>query len=78
MDKKETQYYHALRILEDNCTGCTACVRVCPTEAIRVRNRKARIDANRCVDCGRCLETCEFHAIIPRSDPLGHNPQVQV
>jgi iron only hydrogenase large subunit-like protein len=70
MDKKETQYYHALRILEDNCTGCTACVRVCPTEAIRVRNRKARIDANRCVDCGRCLETCEFHAIIPRSDPL--------
>jgi iron only hydrogenase large subunit-like protein len=70
MDKQEKKYYHALQILEDNCTGCTACVRVCPTEAIRVRNRKAHIDPNRCVDCGKCIEACEFHAIIPRSDPL--------
>ncbi len=70
MDKQETKYYHALHILEDNCSGCTACVRVCPTEAIRVRNRKAQIDPNRCVDCGKCVEACEFHAIIPGSDPL--------
>ncbi len=70
MDKQETKYYHALQILADNCTGCTACVRVCPTEAIRVRDRKAQIDPNRCVDCGKCVEACEFHAIIPRSDPL--------
>ncbi|MDD4223843.1 MAG: [Fe-Fe] hydrogenase large subunit C-terminal domain-containing protein [Candidatus Cloacimonetes bacterium] len=70
MDKQDSKYYHALHILEDNCTGCTACVRVCPTEAIRVRNRKAQIDPNRCVDCGKCVEACQFHAIIPRSDPL--------
>lgn len=70
MDNKEKKYFHALQILEDNCTGCTACVRVCPTEAIRVRDRKARIDPNRCVDCGACIFACKFHAIIPRSDPL--------
>ena len=70
MENKEKKYYHALQILEDNCTGCTACVRVCPTEAIRVRDRKAHIDPNRCVDCGNCVTVCPFHAIIPRSDPL--------
>ena len=70
MNRKDSKYFHAIQILEDNCTGCTACVRVCPTEAIRVRDRKAYIDPNRCVDCGNCVSICEFHAIIPSSDPL--------
>ena len=70
MNKPDSKYFHAIQILEDNCTGCTACVRVCPTEAIRVRDRKASIDPNRCVDCGNCVTACEFHAIIPASDPL--------
>lgn len=69
-DMSEKRYYHAIQILDDNCTGCTACVRVCPTEAIRVRDRKATIDQNRCIDCGNCVTACQFHAIIPRSDPL--------
>jgi iron only hydrogenase large subunit-like protein len=67
---EDRKYYHAIQILEDNCTGCTACVRVCPTEAIRVRDRKAQIDQTRCIDCGNCVSACQFHAIIPRSDPL--------
>ncbi len=70
MNSIDKKYFHAIQILRDNCTGCTACVRVCPTEAIRVRNRKAHIDSNRCIDCGNCVTACPFHAIIPRSDPL--------
>lgn len=70
MNEEKKNYFHALQILEDNCTGCTACVRVCPTEAIRVRDRKASIDPNRCIDCGNCVSICQFHAIIPRSDSL--------
>ncbi|MCB5259589.1 MAG: [Fe-Fe] hydrogenase large subunit C-terminal domain-containing protein [Candidatus Cloacimonetes bacterium] len=80
MNKQNCKYFHAIQILEDNCTGCTACVRVCPTEAIRVRDRKAYIDPNRCVDCGNCVSACEFHAIIPSSDPLDiiHNYKYKV
>ncbi len=70
MQEIEKKYYHAIQIVSENCTGCTACVRVCPTEAIRVRERKASIDNSRCIDCGMCVEVCQFHAIIPRSDPL--------
>ncbi|HOD17721.1 MAG TPA: [Fe-Fe] hydrogenase large subunit C-terminal domain-containing protein [Candidatus Cloacimonadota bacterium] len=70
MTAQEKKYYHALQIIPDNCTGCTACVRVCPTEAIRVRNGKVKIDPNRCVDCGNCITTCRFHAILPKSDGL--------
>ena len=70
MTAQEKRYYHALQIIPDNCTGCTACVRVCPTEAIRVRNGKVKIDPNRCVDCGNCINTCRFHAILPKSDGL--------
>jgi iron only hydrogenase large subunit-like protein len=66
----EKKYYHAIQIVSDNCTGCTSCVKVCPTEAIRVRNGKAQIDPNRCVDCGNCVTICQFHAILPKSDPL--------
>lgn len=70
MKASDKKYYHALQIISDNCTGCTACVRVCPTEAIRVRDGKAQIDTTRCVDCGNCVNICPFHAIMPKSDPL--------
>ena len=61
-------YFHALRIKQGNCTGCTACVKVCPTEAIRIRNKTVIIDERRCIDCGNCIEACSFNAIVPYSD----------
>jgi hypothetical protein len=39
-------------------------MKVCPTKAIRVRERKARINYERCIDCGECLRICSCNAVL--------------
>ncbi|OQY36991.1 MAG: hypothetical protein B6226_05730 [Candidatus Cloacimonetes bacterium 4572_65] len=65
---QKNEYFHALTIKQENCTGCTACVKVCPTEAIRIRNKEVIFDGLRCIDCGNCIEACNFNAITPYAD----------
>lgn len=45
------------------CTGCAACVRVCPSDAIRIISNKAVIDPTKCIECGNCIEACPVNAI---------------
>lgn len=52
------------------CRGCTTCIKICPTEAIRVRSGKAAILNARCIDCGKCIQTCPHKAIKSVSYPL--------
>jgi len=61
-------FHHALKIREDICTGCSLCMRVCPTGALRIRDGKARLIEDRCVDCGECFRQCPVHAIIIEQD----------
>lgn len=56
-------FYHALKINEKTCIGCSHCMNACPTEAIRVWNGKAIIDDDQCVDCGECERVCPVNAI---------------
>ena len=54
-------------ILQDKCTGCTACTKVCPTGAISGSVKQPHsIDIDKCVKCGACMEKCRFGAIIKR------------
>ena len=46
----------------EKCTGCTTCVRHCPTEAIRINGGHAEIDTDRCIDCGECIRLCPHNA----------------
>ncbi len=46
----ERQIYHALKVDQDICYGCTHCMDVCPTEAIRIKDGCALILKKRCVD----------------------------
>ncbi|MBV2246011.1 MAG: 4Fe-4S binding protein [Lentimicrobium sp.] len=61
---EQNNFHHALKIREDLCIGCSHCMNVCPTEAIRVRHGKAVLYGDRCVDCGECFRVCPVSAII--------------
>jgi len=51
-------------IVEDKCTGCTACVRACPVSAIQGEKRLPHfIDQQKCIRCGACYDKCKFNAI---------------
>ncbi|MGI6478029.1 MAG: NADH-ubiquinone oxidoreductase-F iron-sulfur binding region domain-containing protein [Salinivirgaceae bacterium] len=58
--KELMQYF----INPDNCTGCTACARVCPVGAITgERKQPHTINQDLCIKCGACIEKCKFNAI---------------
>jgi len=65
-----TQKYHAIQVDAEKCIGCIHCMKICPTEAIRVRNGLAEITGERCVDCGNCMRVCPTEAFYLLQDDL--------
>jgi electron transport complex protein RnfB len=50
--------------ISSTCTGCTACINICPVKAITgSRNNLHVIDATICIDCGACGKICPFQAV---------------
>jgi len=46
------------------CTGCRACVRVCPTGAITGERKEPHVlNQELCIKCGACYEKCRFDAV---------------
>lgn len=68
MTQQKTGFYHSLKIDEEKCFGCSLCMNICPTKAIRVRMGKATIMEDRCIDCGECYRICPVNAIITQQD----------
>lgn len=69
---ENVNFHHALKIREDLCIGCSHCMNVCPTEAIRVKNGKSVLFGDRCVDCGECFRVCPVSAIIIDHDDFNY------
>ncbi len=55
-------YEHSVQLDPNKCTGCTTCLRRCPTEAIRIHDGHAVINQERCIDCGECIRVCPHKA----------------
>jgi NADH:ubiquinone oxidoreductase subunit F (NADH-binding) len=51
-------------VLSEKCTGCLACKKACPTEAITGTLKEVHsIIQTKCIKCGACKEACRFEAI---------------
>ena len=56
------------------CTGCGACLNVCPTAAITMKEKKAGhiypvINSQKCLNCGKCQKICPVNQSV-----LFYNP----
>jgi Ni,Fe-hydrogenase III small subunit/Pyruvate/2-oxoacid:ferredoxin oxidoreductase delta subunit len=60
----------ALKVDASKCAdGCTACVPVCPTQAIiRPAGKPMSLDLGRCIFCAACVEVCPTKAITQTGD----------
>lgn len=61
MSKSKLSPY--VRFNEDICTGCIDCVRVCPTQSLRIRSKKPVVMPNHCIGCGECIRICPAGAV---------------
>lgn len=51
------------------CSGCGACVQVCPQAAIRIGPHGRRIDWEMCDQCLLCTAVCQYGALAQSGDP---------
>lgn len=50
-----------------DCCGCTACMAICPKNAIKMKEDEEGflypcIDRNECINCRRCISVCPIGA----------------
>lgn len=45
------------------CQACGACVEICPSKAIFIRDKKGLIDSSLCIGCASCIAICTRGAI---------------
>lgn len=55
-----------IKVNWDKCTHCTACVSICPTDALYIKDRKTMevaFDPEKCIACELCIRPCPPRAI---------------
>ena len=53
-----------VKIDEEKCTGCGACINTCPSDVFEMKNEKATVkDEDACIACRACESACPENAI---------------
>ncbi len=52
-----------IKINEDECYTCGACVGVCPVGVLAIESGEWKIDHEGCIDCGFCVDVCPVGAL---------------
>jgi energy-converting hydrogenase A subunit Q len=58
-----TSPHRVIKVSEDTCIGCGACIKECPVDCIQLEMPSPVHIRDECVFCGKCVETCPFQAI---------------
>lgn len=51
------------KVNQELCTGCEACIDMCPMETIVIEDGKAYIVEENCSGCRACIMACPVEAI---------------
>ena len=57
------RFFMTVKVDIDKCTGCGACVDVCPNDALAMDGDKVKVDDANCIDCGVCVDECPVEAL---------------
>jgi len=52
------------------CQKCLKCLRVCPVEAISIKDERVKINKSRCINCGKCVDTCVNQGLLAKGSTL--------
>lgn len=67
-------------ILPDRCSGCGACVQICPYQVLGLNADKEGFlvpsiyDIDKCIDCGVCIKVCQIHQV--KGQNLNNEPPI--
>lgn len=63
VSRKEEESSNFPIVDAERCIGCGACVRKCPSGAIKIEDGKAKINTEICKQCRLCVTICPVKAI---------------
>lgn len=65
--KKQPKLYGILDLkfphISEKCSGCEACIRLCPSKALTREGNSISLNPSRCSNCGLCSEVCYDKAV---------------